>query len=78
MIDGETGVVVPPEDPEALARAIVDLLSDTDRADRLGRAAHAHVQARFTVAAHVDGLLAVYDDVLRRPGTPAHPGDDRP
>ena len=65
MTDGETGVIVPPEDPEAMARAIAGLLSDDERAGRLGQAARARIQERFTVAAHVDSALAVYRDVLR-------------
>lgn len=65
MTDGETGVIVPPEDPQALARAIAELLSDDERARRLGQAARARIQERFTVAAHVDSVLAVYRDVLR-------------
>lgn len=65
MTDGETGVIVPPQDPEALARAIADLLADDERAGRLGQAARAHIQERFTVAAHVDRALAVYRDALQ-------------
>lgn len=65
MIDGETGVIVPPEDPEALARAIASLLSDDERASRLGQAAKARIQERFSVAAHVDGALAAYHDAMR-------------
>lgn len=66
MTDGETGVIVPPEDPEALAGAIAALLSDAERSGRLGQAARARIQERFTVAAHVNSLLAVYLDVLRQ------------
>jgi glycosyltransferase involved in cell wall biosynthesis len=66
MTDGATGVIVPPEDPEALAHAIGDLLADPERAARLGRAAHAHIRTRFGVAAHLDRLLAVYDELLQR------------
>ena len=42
--DGETGVLVPPEDAEELADALVRVLSDTDLAARLGSAAHGAVE----------------------------------
>jgi phosphatidylinositol alpha-1,6-mannosyltransferase len=38
VIDGETGLLVDPTSPEAVAAAIVRLLRDRDLADRLGRA----------------------------------------
>ena len=78
MTDGQTGVIVPREDPDALARAIADLLSDDERAERLGRAAKAHIRAKFTVAAHVDNALALYDDVLRRHDARWKPEGARP
>lgn len=37
VADGETGVLVDPEDPAAVATAIADLLLDRDRAEALGR-----------------------------------------
>ena len=42
--DGETGILVPPGDPEALADALVRALGDPALAGRLGAAAHAAVQ----------------------------------
>ena len=61
--DGETGVVVP-NDPDALADAVNGLLSDPERARRLGRAARADVEARFSLRAYVDRLLEVADAAL--------------
>jgi glycosyltransferase involved in cell wall biosynthesis len=46
--DGETGVVIPPCDPAALARAIDRLLGDADLRSRLGAAGRAEVTAGFT------------------------------
>lgn len=58
--DGETGLTVPPDDPAALAKALVDLLGDADRAQRLGAAGAARLAATAswpTVAEAVDGGL---------------------
>src|SRR5207249_7917012 len=43
VLDGETGFVVPPGSPEALARRMGELLSDTELRGRFGAAARARV-----------------------------------
>ncbi len=43
--DGESGLVVPPQDPDALASAVIRLLTDRELAARLGRAAYLAAQA---------------------------------
>ncbi|MDX2225462.1 MAG: glycosyltransferase family 4 protein, partial [Rhodospirillaceae bacterium] len=45
---GETGLIVPPEDPDALSKALLTLLTDTDLRARLGRAGRGHVVRRFS------------------------------
>jgi len=47
VADGETGLIVPPDDPEALAAAVMRLHRDPALARRLGRAAEALVRERF-------------------------------
>lgn len=59
--DHETGLLVPPEDPQALADACLQLLTDPDLSVRLGTAAQADVAARFsseTIAREVAAFLA--------------------
>ncbi len=46
--EGETGVVVPPGDAEALARILDELLSDVDRLRELGRAGRRRVETGFS------------------------------
>jgi D-inositol-3-phosphate glycosyltransferase len=46
--DGETGFLVPPRDPEALATRLEDLLTQPRLRERMGRAARRRVEARFT------------------------------
>jgi len=61
----ETGVLVPARDPRALAVAVGALLADPARRVRLGAAARARVAAQFTLAAQVDALMALYDELRR-------------
>ena len=48
IVPDQTGLLVPPEDPEALAQALVSLLLDRPRASRMGSAGRARVQAEFS------------------------------
>lgn len=60
IVDEDTGLLVPPRDPRALADAIVRLLQDdTLRAD-MGRRGFARVQERFSAARMVDDTVGVY------------------
>ena len=59
--DGVTGLLVPPQDPPALAAAIVRLLNDHQLADVLGRAGHDLVHDRFCVELMVSAVQALYD-----------------
>src|SRR5207244_6408603 len=49
VVDGETGVLVPPEDAAALAEAVSCLLDDPARAEALGRAGLERACAEFSV-----------------------------
>jgi glycosyltransferase involved in cell wall biosynthesis len=62
--DGKTGVLVPPGDPDAIARAVDELLRDPDRATRLGAAARDDVTRRFGARARVAELERLYEERL--------------
>ncbi len=64
MIVGETGRVVPPHNPDALAAAWVEILSlDAPRRERLGQAARARVEAHFEIGRVVARYQALYEEV---------------
>jgi glycosyltransferase involved in cell wall biosynthesis len=63
--DGVTGLLVPPQDPPALAAAIVRLLRDHPLADILGRAGHDVVHDRFCVQLMVNAIQGLYDEGAR-------------
>jgi glycosyltransferase involved in cell wall biosynthesis len=58
--DGNTGRLVPPRDPRAMADAIIELLSDSDRRRAMGAAGLQRLLERFTVERMVAGTAAVY------------------
>ena len=76
--DGVTGLLVRPQDPQALATAIIRLLSDHQLADVLGRAGHDLVHDRFCVELMVSAVQDLYDEgasaVRPRELTPAAAG----
>jgi glycosyltransferase involved in cell wall biosynthesis len=56
----ENGVLVAPGDVADLTRALGSLLTDTDFRDRLGRAARATIEQRFSIAASIERLSEIY------------------
>jgi glycosyltransferase involved in cell wall biosynthesis len=67
----ESGWLVPPANPPALADAIRRLLDDPAGAERMASAARARVEREFSIERMVRGVEAVYDQVLVRPRPPA-------
>lgn len=62
--DGETGLVVPPSQPEALAKAMSYLMENPDKRLAMGRAARERVAACFSRKAMVENVESVYREVL--------------
>jgi glycosyltransferase involved in cell wall biosynthesis len=60
VVDGQTGLLVPPADPPALARAVLRLLDDRAYAERLGAAGRKHVYPRHDARRLVDDIQALY------------------
>jgi hypothetical protein len=63
--DGETGILVPPEDPYFLAKAILNLLKDSTLRRRMGMNARKYVEDNFTREHMVEKTLTVYKKVLK-------------
>ena len=60
---GETGLVVPPEDAAALARAIVELATDEERVRSYGASARRRALESFSESAAADGVERVYRSI---------------
>jgi len=63
VLDGETGLLVPPDDPAALGRALSRLAADPELRASLGAAGAARVRERFGLDRMVEETLAVYGEV---------------
>jgi glycosyltransferase involved in cell wall biosynthesis len=61
VANGETGVLVPPGDANALAAALTELTGDGERARALGAAGRRRVEAHFSAEQMVERVLAVYE-----------------
>ena len=64
VVDGETGLLVPPDDPGALAAAVLQLLGDPELTARYGAAGLERARTEFTVARMTERHLELYGRVL--------------
>jgi glycosyltransferase involved in cell wall biosynthesis len=66
ILDDVTGVLVPPENVEALSAAIVSLLQDEDRRVRLGNAARKLIEEKFSAQRMAADYLRIYQQAVQR------------
>lgn len=68
VIDGKTGYMVPPKDPDALAQAILRVLLNSDTASRMGQAARTMAQERFALQRLIRDIESLYQELLVEKG----------
>jgi glycosyltransferase involved in cell wall biosynthesis len=66
VVAGETGLLVPPDDPEALAGALLPMLRNPERAAAMGRAGRSRIERGFTWDRIADEYLLLYEWAHRR------------
>jgi glycosyltransferase involved in cell wall biosynthesis len=64
VVDGETGIVVPPRNPAALRSALERLLADPDLRRRLGTAGRDRARTQFSWEKVTDATLAAYAEAV--------------
>ena len=64
--DGVTGILVDPEDPAAVAEALIQVLSDRTLAQRMGQAGRERVLARFTWGKVIGDARRVFEEAVKR------------
>ena len=66
IVDGRGGLLVPPEDPSALAAAIARVVDNPGEARRMGEFGRAHVLRLFSAEAAVSATDALFRRLLDR------------
>jgi len=69
VVDGETGLLAPPGDEQALAAAMIELLRHRERARRLGAAGRRRVERYFAAAQTARAIETIYCSLIRSPIT---------
>lgn len=67
VVDGETGLLVPPRDHEAMASAIVQLLQDAELRGRMGHAGLVRARRHFSAERMVQETVRVYRKIALHP-----------
>jgi sugar transferase (PEP-CTERM/EpsH1 system associated) len=65
VADGVTGALVPPDEPGAMMRAILQYYRNPDLLGSHGRAARQQIETSFSIEAMTSGYIRVYDKALR-------------
>ena len=64
IIDGYNGFLVPPRDPEAIARKIIELLENPEKTKEMGKKARQLVEEKFDIEIRVKKLVRLYKELL--------------
>ncbi|HLC41478.1 MAG TPA: glycosyltransferase family 4 protein [Methylomirabilota bacterium] len=78
VVDGETGLLVPPSDPDALAKAIIALLTNPERCRAMGEAGRRRALAEFSLTVMEGRILGLYRDCLTEKGLASGAGGRGP
>ncbi len=64
IVDGVTGFLVPPQNPSALAEAIVKLLDDQSLARQMGESGKKRAEELFDIKKNVKQIERIYEELL--------------
>lgn len=66
VIQNETGILVQPNNPLALAKAMSDLLENYDRRSQLGEEANQQAIKQFNIKNNIKKIVKIYDEILEK------------
>ncbi len=68
VVEGHTGLLVPPGDPASLARESMRILQEPALGKRMGQAGRARVEAHYSIEAMTHRTAQLYEELLSRRG----------
>ncbi len=66
VLDGETGLLVPSKDPDALAKAMIYLKENPEIAEIMGKKGRRRVEENFDVELQVKNIVKIYEQILSK------------
>lgn len=63
--NGRVGLLIPPNHPDALAAALLQLIHSAELRGNLGRELQRHVQSKFGEGATMDKIVRIYEEILK-------------
>jgi glycosyltransferase involved in cell wall biosynthesis len=66
ILDGKTGILFPPKDSHALAQAVVRLIKNPERANRMGQRGRQRMEEKFTLSKQMEAIEGLWDEILNR------------
>lgn len=66
ILDGETGLLVAPQNEESLKKGLLTLLGDDSLCKKLGENARRKVEKEFSIEDNMEKLLAIYEKILQK------------
>lgn len=64
VVNGETGLLVPPGDLNAMAQAVYQLLDDPVSRQQMGESGRKRVEKKYTLDKHCQAVAKIYDNLL--------------
>lgn len=64
VLDGTTGILVPPSDPDKLAQAIINMVQNAEAREKMGRAGYKFVKQRYSWERSLDMMCDLYERLI--------------
>jgi glycosyltransferase involved in cell wall biosynthesis len=66
IVNDKTGILVPPNDPEALTKAILGLINQPDKIKEMGIKARERIKLKFSIEKNVEMVRNLYQEILKK------------